>query len=207
MHHKERTMVKIKDVHTRLSNRTRVATAIGVLVAVGLVVAACGGNKSSGYANSMASSPPGGAVAQPVTSKSTVSLSMNAKIGQQVLVDSSGMTLYLFVPDGTSPTSTVPVQFKPNWPPVTAMGAPTAGSGVDVSKLAVHPQSDGTQQVSYNGHLLYTFIMDKAPGDANGQGLGPNNWFVVDANGNAIGAPKPASRTMRTTPMTTARGW
>jgi predicted lipoprotein with Yx(FWY)xxD motif len=127
--------------------------------------------------------PIGAPAAQP-----TVSLAPNAKIGQSILVDSNGMTLYLFVPDGTGTQTTVPAQFKPNWPQLTATGAPVAGTGLDTTKLGVQTQADGTHQVGYAGHLLYTFVMDKAPGDVNGQGLGPNNWFVLDANGNAIHA-------------------
>jgi predicted lipoprotein with Yx(FWY)xxD motif len=118
-----------------------------------------------------------------------VSLAPNAKIGQNVLVDSQGRTLYLFVPDGTDSQTQVPAQFKANWPQLTT-AAPVAGAGLDMTKLAVHIQTDGTSQVSYNGHLLYTFIHDAAPGDTNGQGLGPNNWFVLDASGNAIGLPR-----------------
>jgi len=147
----------------------------------------------------------GNAVGAPAA-KATVSLAANATIGQQVLVDANGMTLYLFVPDGTGTRTTVPAEFKPNWPQVTATGAPTAGSGVDMAKLSVRPQADGTRQVAYNGHLLYTFINDRAPGDAEGQGLGPNNWFVLDANGNPVGAPSSAPRAMPATP-TTRGGW
>ena len=55
-----------------------------------------------------------------------------------------------------------------------------------MANIGVATQSDGAQQVTYNGHLLYTFINDKAPGEVNGQGLGPNNWFVLDASGNPI---------------------
>jgi len=118
----------------------------------------------------------------------TVSLRPNARIGQSILVDAHGMTLYLFVPDGTGTQTTVPAQFKPNWPQLTATGAPVAGTGLEATKFSVQTQTDGTRQVAYGGHLLYTFVMDKAPGDVNGQGLGPNNWFVLDANGNAIHA-------------------
>src|SRR5262249_52674993 len=90
---------------------------------------------------------------------------------------------------GTGSQTQVPAQFKANWPRLTT-AAPAAGAGLDMTKLAVHAQTDGARQVSYNGHLLYTFINDMAPGDTNGQGLGPNNWFVLDANGNAIGLPR-----------------
>jgi predicted lipoprotein with Yx(FWY)xxD motif len=96
------------------------------------------------------------------------------------------MTVYLFMPDGTSKTSTVPAGIKANWPPVKASGTPTAGSGLDQSKLTVNMQADGTDQVAYGGHLLYTFVGDKAAGDANGQGLG-SVWFVVSPAGNKVG--------------------
>ena len=95
------------------------------------------------------------------------------------------MTVYLFVPDGTATTSAVPEGIKANWPPVVADGTPVVGAGVDAALLAVAAQPDGTQQVAYNGHLLYTFISDVAPGDANGQDLG-DVWYVLSPAGEQI---------------------
>jgi predicted lipoprotein with Yx(FWY)xxD motif len=135
--------------------------------------------------------------------KPTLMTAENATIGQPILVDANGKALYLFVPDGTATQSTVPAQLKPNWPPLTTTGALVAGTGLDATKLGVQTQSDGTRQVTYNGHLLYTFINDTAPGDAKGQGLGPNNWFVVSTNGDAV---HPASSATASTPRT-AMGW
>ena len=40
-------------------------------------------------------------------------------------------------------------------------------------------------QVTYNGHPLYYFSGDQAPGDTNGQGIG-DIWFVVSPAGDAI---------------------
>ena len=88
----------------------------------------------------------------------------------------------MFLPDSSSKTSTVPAAVKPNWPAVTSSSVPTAGTGLDQTKVAVNMQADGTNQVSYGGHLLYTFSGDKAPGDANGQGLG-GNWFTLAPSG------------------------
>jgi predicted lipoprotein with Yx(FWY)xxD motif len=182
--------MKTTDVPRSRTKRARILTILGGLAALGIVVAACGGAKHAvGYGTSSSSSQDRTVAMQPSKSTATVGLAMNAAIGQRVLVDSNGMTLYFFVPDGTGTRTTVPAQFKPNWPQLTAAGAPSAGPGVDMTKLAVHAQSDSTEQVSYHGHLLYTFINDKVPGDANGQGLGPRNWFVLDSNGNPIGAP------------------
>ncbi|MBV8960622.1 MAG: hypothetical protein JO087_17825, partial [Actinobacteria bacterium] len=58
-------------------------------------------------------------------------------------------------------------------------------SDLDQSKVAVNMQSDGTDQLSYNGHLLYYFINDSAPGDAKGQGLG-SVWYALGADGNKL---------------------
>jgi predicted lipoprotein with Yx(FWY)xxD motif len=119
------------------------------------------------------------------TSAAALGVATNAKLGKQVLVNGSGMTVYLFMPDATNTTSKVPAAIKANWPPVTASGTPSVASGLDQTKLAVEGQPDGTQQLSYNGHLLYTFVGDKAPGDANGQGLG-GIWFVLSPAGDKI---------------------
>jgi predicted lipoprotein with Yx(FWY)xxD motif len=110
---------------------------------------------------------------------------MNTKLGKQIVVDSSGKTVYLYEPDGTSTTSQVSPGIKANWPAVTATAAPTVSSDLDSSKVATQAQPDGTKQVSYNGHLLYLFVGDSAPGDASGQGLG-GNWFVLAPAGEKI---------------------
>jgi predicted lipoprotein with Yx(FWY)xxD motif len=116
----------------------------------------------------------------------TVALATNATIGQQIVVDGQGKTVYLFVPDGTSTTSQVPAALKSTWPAVTPSGAASAGAGLDAAKLTTAAQPDGTLQVVYNGHLLYTFAGDAAAGDAKGQGLG-GNWYVLSASGYKVG--------------------
>jgi predicted lipoprotein with Yx(FWY)xxD motif len=169
-----------------------VVGGLAVLLAGGVALTACGsgsgGKTASRPMTNSGSSPGQAALAQTAPATPTIGLADNAKVGQKILVDSMGRTLYLFVPDGTGSATQVPAQFKANWPQLTT-AAPVAGAGLDMTKLAVHTQTDGARQVAYNGHLLYTFIHDTAPGDTNGQGLGPNNWFVLDANGNPIGLP------------------
>jgi predicted lipoprotein with Yx(FWY)xxD motif len=158
------------------------------LAAAGVVLlAACGsgsGYGSSGNGSSMygTSAPTTVATAQVATD---VAISTSSKLAKPLLVDEAGRTIYLFVPNGNSTTSTVPAQFRPNWPPVTAASMPSAGAGLDSSKLVEHTQPDGTRQLSYNGHLLYVYVGDQAPGDVNGQGFG-NNWYVVAPSGDAI---------------------
>jgi predicted lipoprotein with Yx(FWY)xxD motif len=71
------------------------------------------------------------------------------------------------------------------WPALTADGDPVGGDGVDASLLGT---ADGQVpgQVTYDGHLLYTFSGDSAPGDVNG--LGIPEWYPVNAQGEAIDA-------------------
>ena len=103
----------------------------------------------------------------------------------KILVDAEGFTVYLFTKD-TGTTSVCTDKCLAAWPYAVANGTPTVGDGLDASKLTVSPQSDGTKQLTYNGHLLYRYTPDKAPGDTTGQGVG-GVWFVVDASGNQVG--------------------
>ena len=155
------------------------------------IAAACSSSSSpTATASSSASSSSAATSTAPVTSSSsaadasTLAVATNPKLGKQIVV-AAGRTVYLFVPDGASTTSQVPASIKANWPAVTASGAPTAGDGIDASKLTTAMQADGTQQVMYNGHLLYYFVGDTAAGDAKGQGL-VNNWYVVSPTGDQI---------------------
>jgi predicted lipoprotein with Yx(FWY)xxD motif len=91
----------------------------------------------------------------------------------------------MYVPDGSTTTSKVPAAIKAVWPAVTVSGTATVGAGLDQSKLVLEPQPDGTKQVAYNGHLLYTFQGDAAPGSAAGERLG-GFWFVLSSAGAKI---------------------
>jgi len=103
-----------------------------------------------------------------------------------ILVDSKGNTLYLFLQD-TGDTSTCTGDCAASWPALIAKGEVKAGGGGDVddSLLGTSARDDGKLQVTYNGHPLYYFSGDQAPGDTNGQGLG-DVWFVVSPAGDAI---------------------
>ena len=115
----------------------------------------------------------------------TLAVAANAKLGTKIIVAASGKTVYLYAPDGSSTTSTVPTALRTAWPPVTASDTPTVGAGLDQTKLVLQPQPDGTKQVAYNGHLLYTFQGDAAPGSATGERLG-GIWFVLSPAGAKI---------------------
>jgi predicted lipoprotein with Yx(FWY)xxD motif len=103
------------------------------------------------------------------------------------LVGSNGRTLYLYQADKNG-TSACSAACAAAWPPDTVTGAPEAGSGVSQALLGTIKRSDGTTQVTYNGHPLYYFSADKAGGAAHGQGVKAfgAEWYVVNASGSKI---------------------
>lgn len=108
-----------------------------------------------------------------------------------VLANSAGLTVYWFSADhGT--TSACTGSCAAAWPPV--IGAPKAASGVTLSgTLGTITRSGGQKQATYNGHPLYTFKIDTAPGQVSGNGV-----VAFGGKGYAItlgGAVAPASPT------------
>ena len=101
--------------------------------------------------------------------------------GQQVVTNSAGLTLYWFAPD-TSTTSKCTGSCATYWPPVK--GPATAGSGV-TGTLGTITRSDGTTQATYDGHPLYTYVGDTAPGQAKGNGLNLSGglWYEMTVSG------------------------
>jgi len=93
------------------------------------------------------------------------------------VTNAKGFTLYWFVPD-TATTSKCNGSCATFWPPVK--GPATAGAGV-TGKLATIKRADGSAQATYNGHPLYTYAGDNAPGQAAGDGLNVNGgvWHEV----------------------------
>ena len=152
------------------------------LAALALTVSACGssGSSSSGTAANTPAAGGNSSSAAPATaSGSTVT---EKTIGsQQVVVDSSGMTLYWFAID-TPTKSNCSGQCATFWPPVK--GPLTAGSGV-TGTLGTITRSDGTTQATYDGHPLYTYVGDKSPGQAtgNGKNLSGGLWWEMTVSG------------------------
>jgi predicted lipoprotein with Yx(FWY)xxD motif len=166
--------------------------AIGVLFAI----AGCGGGSDSS-----SSSGEGGAYGsggettaaknQNASSESagdgTVTVATSADLGP-ILVDSKGFTLYDFHKDkGTEPACYGAC--AGTWPPLTAKGSPHAKGAADASQLGTTKRSDGTVQVTYAGHPLYTYVADTKPGDAKGNDFSSfgGEWYALKANGEEAG--------------------
>ncbi len=153
------------------------------LAGLALVAAACGSSSTGSTAGSGSSAS--SAAASPAAASS--SALKTAKIGSAtVLTNARGFTLYWFAPD-TATKSNCNGSCAHYWPPVK--GPATAGTGV-TGTLATIKRADGSVQATWNGHPLYTYVSDTAPGQAKGNGLNLSGgvWHEVTISGAAAPA-------------------
>jgi predicted lipoprotein with Yx(FWY)xxD motif len=158
------------------------------LAGIALIAAACGSSPTSTSGSGGSASA---AAASPATASSTAL--KTAKIsGATVLTNAKGFTLYWFAPD-TATKSNCNGSCAGYWPPVK--GPATAGTGV-IGTLATIKRADGSVQATWNGHPLYTYVSDTAPGQAKGNGLNLSGgvWHEVTISGAAASAATPSAK-------------
>lgn len=107
----------------------------------------------------------------------------------KVIADDDDRTLYMSTEDSGG-TSACYGECAEGWPPVLAEGDDVeVDDDLDPAPLGTIERDDGSTQVTYNGHPLYYWAEDIAPGDVDGQGA-DDSWYVLDAEGNPVtGAP------------------
>ena len=127
-------------------------------------------------------------VARPSATGVATPLSSTATIdGVTVLTNTKGFTLYSFAPD-TPTTSKCNGTCAQNWPPVPG---PVTAAGV-TGAFGTITRTDGSTQATFDGHPLYTFVGDTAPGQNKGNGLNAAGGLWHEATSG--GAPaSPAS--------------
>lgn len=138
-------------------------------IAAAVVLAAGCGSSSSGGGSSTAAN-----AGNPNT---TVQSEHSSALNSNILVNGQQMTLYTLsaeqkgrfictkssdIPGGNVPCVSV-------WIPLTVAKGTTPTGPVALGTV-VRPD-DGATQVTYQGHPLYTFANDKAPGQASGNGF------------------------------------
>ena len=146
------------------------------MLLVALIAVACGSN---GTTSTGSSSSTGSGGTTPSSSAAIIKTTSATVNGQSVtiLTNAKGMTLYYFKPD-TATTSACTGSCAGFWPPLvsTSSGSPSSASALP-GTLSVVTDANG-QQVEYNGHMLYTYSGDTAPGQTNGEGV-KGSWFVA----------------------------
>lgn len=125
-------------------------------------------------------------VGVPVTGEATVNVADVGTYGS-ALVNGDGMPLYVFSLD-TGGTSACTDDCAAEWIPLASQGTPAAGEGVDATLLGTITRDDGTMQVTYNGHPLYTFASETGSGNAAGQGMDDFDgiWNLISPTGDPI---------------------
>jgi len=116
-----------------------------------------------------------------------VKVTQNGKLGQ-ILVDGAGRSLYLFEKDKGS-TSSCYSDCAKVWPPFIGSGAATGGTGATSSLLGTTSRTDGTKQVTYQGHPLYYYVSDDhTSGSTTGEGLNHfgAEWYVLSPTGSKV---------------------
>ena len=151
-----------------------------------LAAAACSSGSSSGSTSTSSSASPSAAAPASSAASSTV-ITTKTSSGGSFLTNGAGRAVYLFMAD-SSGKSTCDGACAAAWPPVIATGQPTAAGAAQASDLSTITRSDGTKQVTYDGHPLYYFQGDTGPGTDKGQGLNGFGalWWLVAPSGSSI---------------------
>ena len=155
------------------------------MLLIALAVVACGNSGYTSTGSSGGTTPTSSTSSTPIIQTATATVS-----GQSVtiLTNAQGMTLYYLKPD-TATKSACTGTCAGNWPPLlfTGTGSPTSATTLP-GTLSVITDANG-QQVEYNGHPLYIFAKDTAPGQTNGEGI-KGVWFVATPTIPAQSAPQ-----------------
>jgi predicted lipoprotein with Yx(FWY)xxD motif len=159
----ERFFARIPAATVRAAGIGAAALAVLALVLFGVSVAGAGGGSS------------------PAAASGGGGLKTTTIGGATVLTNAQGRTLYWFAPD-TPTTSKCYGSCAQYWPPVT--GPAAEGSGI-AGKFGTIKRTDGSTQITYNSHPLYTYIADTGPGQAHGNNINLNGgvWHEITVSG------------------------
>jgi len=172
---------------------------LGFLVLLTFVLAACG--SSTGTTSSYSSSATTPATSTTPTSPATTGKSyvtptpntgntntkavktatatVNGKT-ETILTNAQGMTLYYFTPDSKTKAACTG-GCASTWPPLLVTVASNISSTTKLPGMLTAVTSTNGSQVQYEGHFLYTYTGDSAPGQTNGEGVA-GKWFVATTN-------------------------
>jgi predicted lipoprotein with Yx(FWY)xxD motif len=155
------------------------------------------GGSAGESARGSAQSPPSAVGQQPQPSASAAAASPSVRVGVGrtpelgvFLTDGNGRSLYLLEEDGAG-ESTCYEMCAAIWPPLLAGTAtPTpADPTVRANLLGTIARRGGGSQVTYNGHPLYYYLGDAAPGQTRGQHVEDSwgEWYLVSPAGRHVG--------------------
>jgi predicted lipoprotein with Yx(FWY)xxD motif len=155
-------------------SRMKLSFAGGIVV-IAAIVAVVIASSGAGATNARSTAPAASAISIKQTS-----------LGK-TLVDANGRTVYLFEGDKRD-VSTLSQAGRAVWPPFTSTAKPRALNGAVAAHISTIKAANGAAQIAYNGHPLYYYVGDQAPGQTHGQGLNQfgARWYVLAPGGTAI---------------------
>jgi predicted lipoprotein with Yx(FWY)xxD motif len=141
-----------------------------------LAFAACGNSSNVTTLNS------------PPTTDTSLTLTLQRSPEGPILATGAGNTLYDFVPDTPMHSACVNTACVFQWPPLVKSGPIEVGQGLNTALVGTLARPDGSTQISYGGHPLYTYNMDVTPGMVTGQAVDQDGglWYVINAQGKQI---------------------
>jgi predicted lipoprotein with Yx(FWY)xxD motif len=176
----------LRDRPSRRYPRARSITA--TLAAVFLVMLVGGGLQS-------ASSGAVGPAIDPAASGPPTIEVVHTNLGQ-ILADAKGMVLYRYTADRKNVSNCYSAYGCEALWPILSLGPGrrvAAGASVVQSALGVITRKDGKKQVTYDGWPLYTYVVDRKPGQTAGEGFKDARgiWLVVYATPSKNPSPTP----------------
>lgn len=163
--------------------RLRPSAGLGAAatLAAALTLAACGGGAGPGGANAtVLSAPP--------TTDNSLTLILEHTSDGSFIATGSGDTLYDFAPDTPHHSACLNDGCVFQWPPLVANGPITVGAGLHQNLVGTLKRPDGSTQISYGGHPLYTYNNDVSRGMVTGQAIDQDGglWYVIGPSGQQI---------------------
>lgn len=127
-------------------------------------------------------------LSSPPTTNPSLTLTLQKSPAGPILATGSGNTLYDFVPDTPTHSACIDDGCVFQWPPLVVNGPVRVQTGLDPSLVGTLRRPDGSRQLSYGGHPLYTYNLDVTPGMVTGQAIDQNGglWYVIGRRGNQI---------------------
>jgi predicted lipoprotein with Yx(FWY)xxD motif len=143
-------------------------------LAAALALAACGGPVTQ--------------LTETPTTNQSLTLTLEKSPVGLILATGTGATLYDFPPDSRTHSACLNDGCVFQWPPLVKAGPVTVGPGVQKSLISTLERPDGSTQLSYDGHPLYTYNLDVKPGMITGQAIDQDGgpWYVLLANGHEV---------------------
>jgi predicted lipoprotein with Yx(FWY)xxD motif len=159
----------------RVALRARAVVGAAACIGSALVVTSC----ANTYVTTL-STPP--------TTDAALTLTVQHSPEGKILATGAGNTLYDFAPDTPTHSACLNDGCVFQWPPLLASSPLRFGPGIDPRLVGTLRRPDGSTQVSYGGHPLYTYDLDVTPGMVTGQAIDQDGglWYVLDPAGKQI---------------------